>query len=131
MAGSPPAVRGRTTTSTATPAGGGGVGVAVLVAAVLAAAVVAAAWPARGVPMGAYAVGVGASAVVYVGTFFLAGVASDFRYAYWCVLAALAGGVATAAARSKRAVPAQGRQAHRLDRTNSAHNRPSAPQNEA
>jgi len=78
---------------------------------VLAIAAVATAWPARGVPMGAFAVGVGASAIVYVGTFFAVGVGSDFRYAYWCVLAALAGGVAAVAARSTRAVPARGRQA--------------------
>jgi hypothetical protein len=78
---------------------------------VLAIAVVVVAWPARGEPMGAFAVGVSASAIVYVGTFFAVGVASDFRYAYWCVLATLAGGAAAAAARSKRAVPARGRQA--------------------
>lgn len=78
---------------------------------VLAIAVVAVAWPAREEPMGAFAVGVSASAIVYVGTFFAVGVASDFRYAYWCVLAILAGGAAAAAARSTRAVPARGRQA--------------------
>jgi hypothetical protein len=32
-------------------------------------------------------------------TFFAVGVAADFRYAYWCVLAALAGGVAAVLAR--------------------------------
>jgi hypothetical protein len=42
--------------------------------------------------------GASASAIVYVGTFFAVGVASDFRYAYWCVLATLAGAVAAAAA---------------------------------
>jgi hypothetical protein len=64
---------------------------------VLAMAVVAAAWRARATPLGAFAVGVSASAIVYVGTFFAVGVASDFRYAYWCVLATLAGAVAAAA----------------------------------
>jgi hypothetical protein len=33
------------------------------------------------------------SAAVYVLTFYGAGVASDFRYGYWAVLAAMAGGV--------------------------------------
>jgi hypothetical protein len=32
-------------------------------------------------------------------TFFAVGVAADFRYAYWCVLAALAGAVAAVLAR--------------------------------
>jgi hypothetical protein len=49
--------------------------------------------------MGAFAVGVSASAIVYVMTFFAVGVASDFRYAYWCVLATLAGAIAALAAR--------------------------------
>ena len=74
---------------------------------VLAIAVVAVAWPVREVPLGAFAVGVNASAIVYVGTFFAVGVASDFRYAYWCVLATLAGGVAAVTARLTRAAPAQ------------------------
>jgi hypothetical protein len=60
------------------------------------------AWPARSTPAGAFTIGVTASAVVYVMTFFVAGVASDFRYAYWCVLAALAGGVAAILARTYR-----------------------------
>jgi hypothetical protein len=64
---------------------------------VLAMAVVAAAWRARATPLGAFALGVSASAIVYVGTFFAVGVASDFRYAYWCELATLAGAVAAAA----------------------------------
>jgi hypothetical protein len=68
----------------------------------LAMGVVAAAWPARATPLGAFALGVNASAIVYVGTFFAVGVASDFRYAYWCVLATLAGAVAAAAAWRER-----------------------------
>jgi hypothetical protein len=48
------------------------------------------AWPFRGAPPGAFAVGVTSCAAVYVMSFFLLGVASDFRYAYWCVLATLA-----------------------------------------
>jgi hypothetical protein len=60
------------------------------------------AWPARSTAAGAFAVGVTASAVVYVMTFLVVGVASDFRYAYWCVLATLAGGVAATLARPHR-----------------------------
>jgi hypothetical protein len=51
-------------------------------------------WSRRERPEGAYIIGVCGSAVVYVLTFYAVGVASDFRYAYWCVLATLAGGVA-------------------------------------
>jgi hypothetical protein len=53
-------------------------------------AIGALAWPCRETPLGAFAVGVTSCAVVYVMSFFLLGVASDFRYAYWCVLATLA-----------------------------------------
>src|SRR5215472_2474562 len=59
------------------------------------------AWPARSTPAGAFALGVTGCATVYVLTFFVVGVASDFRYAYWCVLATLAGGVAAALARRR------------------------------
>jgi len=65
---------------------------------VLAFAIGAAAWPVRATPAGAFAVGVTASAAIYVMTFSVVGVASDFRYAYWCVLAVLAGAVAALAA---------------------------------
>ncbi len=60
------------------------------------------AWRARATPCGAFAIGVSASALVYVMTFFVVGVASDFRYGYWCVLAALGGGAAALAARRDR-----------------------------
>jgi hypothetical protein len=60
----------------------------------LAIAIAAAAWPVRATPAGAFALGVNAAAAIYVMTFFAVGVASDFRYAYWCVLAVLAGAVA-------------------------------------
>ena len=63
------------------------------------AAVLGLTWRARATPAGAFAVGVTASAVVYVLTFFAVGVAADFRYAYWCVLATLAGAVAAVMAR--------------------------------
>jgi hypothetical protein len=66
---------------------------------ILAVAVGACAWRARATPAGAFAVGVTASAVVYVMTFFVLGVAADFRYAYWCVLATIAGAVAAVLAR--------------------------------
>jgi hypothetical protein len=56
-----------------------------------AAAVGASAWRARMTPSGAFAVSVAASGMIYVLSFAVLGVASDFRYAYWCVLAALAG----------------------------------------
>ncbi len=66
--------------------------------------------PARATPAGAFAVGVTASAIVYVLTFFAVGVAADFRYAYWCVLATMTGAVATMLARdqlsSRPATPA-------------------------
>jgi hypothetical protein len=52
------------------------------------------AWRRRGTPEGAFAIGICGTAAVYVATFFAAGVASDFRYGYFAVLAAIAGGVA-------------------------------------
>jgi hypothetical protein len=61
---------------------------------VLAIAIAAWSWRRRTVPQGAFAIGVNASAIVYVMSFFVLGVAADFRYAYWCVLTVLAGGVA-------------------------------------
>jgi hypothetical protein len=51
------------------------------------------AWRRRHTPAGAFALGVCGSAAVYMLTFSAAGVASDFRYAYWAVLAGLAGAV--------------------------------------
>jgi hypothetical protein len=50
------------------------------------------AWKRRQTPEGAFAFGVCGSAAVYVLTFFAVGVASDFRYGYWAVLAGIAGG---------------------------------------
>jgi hypothetical protein len=52
---------------------------------------IALAWPRRRAPPGAFVIGVAGSAVVYMATFFAVGVASDFRYALWAVLAGLAG----------------------------------------
>src|SRR5262249_41848879 len=60
------------------------------------------AWRTRTTPAGAFAIGVSASGIVYVMTYFAVGVAADFRYAYWCVLASLVGGVAAVLARIER-----------------------------
>jgi hypothetical protein len=74
---------------------------------ILAAAIGAVAWRARATPAGAFAIGATGSAIIYVMTFFVVGVASDFRYGYWCVLASLVGaaGVLTQA-RRRPATPA-------------------------
>jgi hypothetical protein len=58
-------------------------------------------WSRRDQPEGAYLIGVCGSAVVYVLTFYAVGVASDFRYAYWAVLAGIAGGAIAAASALK------------------------------
>ena len=55
------------------------------------------AWRRRDTPSGAFAVALTASAAVYVLTYWPVAVAVDFRYGYWAVLAALAGGVAVCA----------------------------------
>ena len=74
---------------------------------ILAIGVCAIAWPARATAAGAFAVGVTASAIVYVMTFLAVGVAADFRYGYWCVLATLAAAVAALLAYcGPRAAPA-------------------------
>jgi hypothetical protein len=52
------------------------------------------AWRRRAMPSGAFVLGACGSAVIYMATFFPAGVAGDFRYALWAVLAGLAGAVA-------------------------------------
>jgi hypothetical protein len=61
---------------------------------ILAVAIGALSWRRRQTPPGAFAVGVTSCATVYVMSFFVLGVAADFRYAYWCVLGTLAGAVA-------------------------------------
>jgi hypothetical protein len=65
----------------------------------LAAGVVAFAWRRRATPSGAFAIGTAGSALVYVLTYIPIGVAADFRYGYWLILATLAGGAAAFAAR--------------------------------
>ena len=62
--------------------------------------------PARRTPSGAFAIGVAGSGILYVLTYLPLGVASDFRYAYWCVLAALASSVALSLAYRERSAPA-------------------------
>jgi hypothetical protein len=56
-------------------------------------------------PEGAFALGICGSAAVYVLSFLAVGVASDFRYGYWAVLAGIAGGVVAALGRPKARVP--------------------------
>jgi hypothetical protein len=51
----------------------------------------------------AFALGVCGSATIYVLSFYAVGVASDFRYGYWAVLAAIAGGVVVISGGSKGA----------------------------
>jgi hypothetical protein len=57
------------------------------------------AWRRRGTPAGTYGIGACGSALLYVLTFFTVGVASDFRYAYWAVLAGISGAVVLASNR--------------------------------
>jgi hypothetical protein len=49
------------------------------------------AWQRRDTPEGAFVLGVCGSGVVYVATYFVLGVASDYRYSYWAVLGGMAG----------------------------------------
>jgi len=64
---------------------------------VLCAALCAPAWLRRDTPVGAFVMGVCGSAVVYVATYLPFGVAADFRYAYFAVLAGLTSAVLSAA----------------------------------
>jgi hypothetical protein len=63
------------------------------------------AWRRRETPEGAFAFGVCGSAAIYVLSFFFVGVASDFRYGYWAVLAGIAGGAVCRAGRRKPQLP--------------------------
>jgi hypothetical protein len=70
----------------------------------LAAAIAGWSWPARRAPSGAFAVSITAAGISYVMTFGLIGVATDFRYAHWAVVADLAALVpAFLAGRERRA----------------------------
>jgi hypothetical protein len=75
---------------------------------IFAAGVGALAWRGRATPSGAFAISVAASGVIYILSFGVFGVAADFRYAYWCVLASLAGLIpALLAWRAQRSEPVQ------------------------
>jgi hypothetical protein len=63
-------------------------------------------WQRAGSREGAFVLGVCGSATIYVVSFFVVGVASDFRYGYWAVLAAIAGAVVAAPGRSQYAATA-------------------------
>jgi hypothetical protein len=63
------------------------------------------AWRRRMTPSGAFVLGACGSAVVYMATFLPVGVAGDFRYALWAVLAGLAGAVVLMARDAKVAAP--------------------------
>ncbi len=65
--------------------------------------VCALAWPLRTRPAGAFALGATGSGIVYVLSFLPFGVAADFRYGYWCVLASLVGAIAVLAGRRANA----------------------------
>jgi len=58
--------------------------------------------PARATASGAFVVGVAGSGILYVLAFLPLGVAADFRYAYWCVLAGLVSAVTCALAYRER-----------------------------
>lgn len=75
---------------------------------VIAIVVCAFAWPLRATLSGAFALGTSGSAIVYVLSFFPFGVAAEFRYGYWCVLASLVGAVAVLAGRRTTYVAASG-----------------------
>jgi hypothetical protein len=58
-------------------------------------------WRRRQTPGGAFVIGLCGSGAIYVLSFTAVGVSTDLRYAYFAILAALAGGVAAAAPREK------------------------------
>lgn len=65
-------------------------------------AILAVAWRRRGSGLGALSFAVCGSATVYILSFLFLGVASDFRYAYWSVLAAIVGLAACIAGTDQR-----------------------------
>ncbi|HEY2228024.1 MAG TPA: hypothetical protein VGI22_09860 [Xanthobacteraceae bacterium] len=72
----------------------------------LAVAEVGWAWRARRTRSGAFAIGVAGAGILYIMSFSVLGVATDFRYAYWGVVATLAALVpALLARRDMRAMP--------------------------
>ena len=68
--------------------------------------ILAFAWRRRETPEGAFAIGACGSAAIYVLTFFPVGVAPDFRYAYWTVLAVIASGAVMLSAPQERSAAA-------------------------
>src|SRR6478672_2701048 len=62
-------------------------------------------WKRSGPHEAAFAFGVCGSATIYVLSFYALGVASDFRYGYWAVLAAVAGSVVAASGEGRRIEP--------------------------
>jgi len=58
-------------------------------------------WRRRETPAGAFVIGVCGSAAIYLLSFLAVGVSTDLRYAYWAILAGLAGGIAAALRPSK------------------------------
>jgi hypothetical protein len=68
----------------------------------LSVAIVGWAWPARRTASGAFAISIAAAGIFYVMTFGLLGVATDFRYAHWGVVASLAGLVPALLARREQ-----------------------------
>lgn len=62
-------------------------------------------WKRSGPREAAFALGVCGSATIYVLSFYALGVASDFRYGYWAVLAAIAGGVVAASGEGRTTEP--------------------------
>jgi hypothetical protein len=65
-------------------------------------AIVGWAWPARRTASGAFAISIVSGGIFYVMTFGLLGVATDFRYAHWAVVACLAGLVPAVLARREQ-----------------------------
>jgi hypothetical protein len=63
------------------------------------------AWRRRDTPGGSFALGVSGAGALYTLSFFTLGVASDFRYGYWAVLAGTAGAVVLAADGVRRPRP--------------------------
>jgi len=64
-------------------------------------------WKRSGPREAAFALGVCGSAAIYVLRVYVLGVASDFRYGYWAVLAAIAGGVVAASCEGRRTEPSR------------------------
>ena len=62
-------------------------------------------WKRSGPREAAFALGVCGSATIYVLSFYALGVASDFRYGYWAVLAAIAGSVVAASGEGRGTEP--------------------------